>query len=353
MSNIPEIILSGSPFERGLQHGRSLSRQISGFLNDNRARINSIREFPLDEAVIQSQVQQHAAIIEEQLPEIALELKGLAEGANISYEDAVLLQIRVELIAYNKQDILEGDCSTLAFTTQSQAVITGQTIDLPGDMAELGCIFRIIPERAEDAEILMYGFAGLLGYMGLNSYGLSININMVISSDWQPGVSPYLLVRHLLTLSSINECLAELKRIKRSSSRSFLIADKEKLVNVEFTVDELRVMEANVLLHTNHFLDTDLAKKDKIHFLFRNSSIKRSRVMHDLLPEDAENITPENLFDLFSDHSLYPVGICAHSEGNIRRSETVGAVVMLPGKYTLHARKGNTCTALTETFSLL
>ncbi len=351
MNKIPEIILSGNAFERGLQHGQQLGPQIKDFLNDHKARINSIREFPLSDEIIHSQVQLHAAVIEAELPEIAAELKGLASGAAISYEEAVFLQIRVELMSYGNQDLLEGDCSTVAIKPPGHAAITGQTIDLPGNMTDLGCVFRIIPEDETKPEILMYGFAGLLGYMGMNSNGLSININMVVSNDWQPGVSPYLLVRHFLTLATTEQCLQELKRITRSSSRSFVISDKTSLLNVEFTATQLRISADALLFHTNHYLDTDLMKEDKIHFLFKNSSIKRLKLMQQLLPSE-ENINPDTLFNIFADHSLYPVGICAHGEGNIRRSETVGTVVMQPEFFTMYARKGNACTGETEIFKL-
>ena len=198
----------------------------------------------------------------------------------------------------------------------------------------------------------MYGFAGLLGYMGLNNKGLSININMVVSDDWQPGVSPYLLVRHLLNFSTINECIDELKRIQQSSSRSFLFSDLSRISNVEFTGNEMKIIEGDCLLHTNHYLDSDLLKEDRIHFLFKNSSIKRMKVMQHLLDEKEEEINSDVLFEILSDHSLFPVGLCAHAEGNIRRSETVAAVVMEPRNFTLYARKGHACSGVTEKFQL-
>lgn len=350
MNTIPEIILTGNAYQRGLQHGQMLSRQINDFLNDHTARINCIREFPLEAAVVQSQIRKHAAIIEAELPQIATELRGLAAGANISYEDAVLLQIRVELMAYATTDLLEGDCSTIAVKSSAGEVITGQTIDLPGNMSELGCIFRIIPEDDNQPEILMYGFAGLLGYMGMNSNGLSVNINMVVSDDWQPGISPYLIARHLLNFSTVADCLSELNKLTRSSSRSFIISDSATLLNVEFTAHQLSLIEGKRLLHTNHYLHEDLLGFDTMHFLFKNSSIKRFKLMQQLLPVNRDSIDPEMLFHIFSDHSLFPVGICAHSEGNIRRSETVGAVVMLPASFTMYARKGNTCSSVTKVF---
>ncbi len=105
-------------------------------------------------------------------------------------------------------------------------------------------------------------------------------------------------------------------------------------------------------MHTNHYLHGELQKEDTMHFLFRNSSVKRLKLLQQLLPEDTDTVTPEMLFDIFSDHTLYPVGICAHGEGNIRRSETVGAIVMEPSKYRLYARKGYACSSTTETFYL-
>jgi predicted choloylglycine hydrolase len=345
------ITLSGSPFERGLIHGQALGARIRNFLADGHARIDRVRETPLSPTVINTLTGQHAAIIEATLPSIAEELKGLAAGAGISYREAVLLQTRMELIHYGQLDKAEGDCSTIAIH-QGGLVITGQTIDLAGEMTDLGCVFRVLPEREGEPEILMYSFAGLLGYTGINSNGLSVNINMVLSGDWQPGVPPYLLVRHLLQQQSRKQCLDELQRIRRSSSRSFTIADKTGLINVEFTANTLRVQEGHCLLHTNHYLHPDLLEEDRIHFLFKNSSVKRLALLQRMLPEDPGSVTPEMLFSFLADHTLYPVGICAHNEGNIRRTDTVAAIVFQPAHFTLHARKGHTCEAATRVFRL-
>ena len=56
--------------------------------------------------------------------------------------------------------------------------------------------------------------------------------------------------------------------------------------------------------------------------------------------------------NIFSDHSLYPVGICAHAEGNIRRSETVAAVTMEPNLGLMVARKGYACTGISQEFKM-
>ena len=74
--------------------------------------------------------------------------------------------------------------------------------------------------------------------------------------------------------------------------------------------------------------------------------------MQQLFPADTDEMNADLLFKIFSDHSLFPVGICAHGEGNIRRSETVATVVMQPASFMMYARKGNVCTGITEVFKL-
>lgn len=61
---------------------------------------------------------------------------------------------------------------------------------------------------------------------------------------------------------------------------------------------------------------------------------------------------PEALFEAFSDHLLYPVGMCAHAQGNIQRGETVAAVVMQPNERRMHVRKGLPCASETQTFRI-
>ena len=268
-----EITLKGSPYERGFQHGSALKKEINEFLDDNKARINTLRHSPLSRETMDKLINQHAAIIEKDLPDIAAEIKGLAAGASIDYTDAVLLQIRRELIAYEEPSSIDGDCSTVAYSNPDTGIITGQTIDIAGDIGSLGYVFRILPDSTDDPEILIYGFAGLIGYMGMNSFGISININMVVSEGWKPGVSPYLLSRHFLNFKSIDECIKVIQNCRISSSRCFTITDGSDMITVEITPDQYAITEdSQCLLHTNHYMHKSMKESERMHFLFHNSS---------------------------------------------------------------------------------
>lgn len=348
---LKEIILAGSPYERGIQHGEQLKNEIRDFLNDNFARINLIRQTPLSPEQISSIVSLHRRIIEEDIPEIAEELKGLAKGAEINYEQAVLLQIRRELINYPEAPA-QGDCSAVAFLDPELGAVTAQTIDLNGNMSDLGCILHSIPDSPGQPEMLMYSFAGLLGYLGINSAGISVGINMLLSDGWKPGVSPYLLVRQVLQQSSLEDCIKEITRIRRSSSRNFLISCGQRLIDIELTADDISIIENSTITHTNHYLHEKFLKHDRINILSKNSSIRRLDILNKFIAENNKPPDVSKLFEIFSDHSLYPVGICSHSQGNIRLGESVGAVVLYPQPGIMYARKGNPCKAETKMFSL-
>ena len=344
---LTEIFLQGSPFEIGEQHGRLLKEDISSFLNDNLAQINLLRHTPL-KGPLRDIVEPYKEAISLYCPDIMRELEGLSKGAGITIDQAVLLQIRRELIGVGGFT-LSGDCSSFSqYTTDGP--IMGQTIDLNGNMTHLGNVFRIRPQNSQLPEILMYSFSGLLGYMGMNSSGLSVTINLVVSEGWTPGIPPYLIARAFLGCRSIEECLLLLETIPRASSRSFIISDYRRQVIVEFTTSMVRVIEGKFLAHSNHYLHPELQQFDRMNIFSRNSSIKRLALLEKSLNNDG--ITLAAVSDVFADHSLYPVGVCAHNESNIHLNETVASVIMYPLKGVLWALKGKPCECNYQQFKL-
>src|SRR3990167_4444935 len=93
-----EINVQGKPLERGIQYGKLLKDEIKNFLNSNLAHINLVRKKPLTKTEAFEIIKPYIAIIEEDIPQIAEEIKGLAMGAEITYQEAMLLQLRRELI---------------------------------------------------------------------------------------------------------------------------------------------------------------------------------------------------------------------------------------------------------------
>jgi isopenicillin-N N-acyltransferase like protein len=346
-TDLQEIRISGEPYERGVQYGRAVGQAVRGFLADHVARINLIRHIPLSAAEISRHVSAHAAVIEREVPHLAIELRGLAAGAEISYEQALILQFRRELIGAPAGDA-GGDCSTIV-ERRGEAVLIGQTVDQDGLISDLGLVLRIDP--AEPApSMLMFTFAGLLGYAGINSAGVAVAINLVTSETVSPGLSPYLLVREALACTSASAAVARVQRLTRASARALTIADRVQVVCCEFTPESFRSWPTSGFIRTNHFLHPEFGADERLNIFSLNGSRRRLAILE--AGKASIGMDVERAFALFADHSLYPTGLCAHAEGDMRRPDTVAALVMKPNEGVLWACRGNPCSSIPRAFSL-
>lgn len=342
--------LAADPFEAGHGHGQACGEQIRSFLADGLARINALRSTPLDRDVALAFARRQGEQVAAWLPELAREIHGLAHGAGIHHDEALLLQYRRELVGWTKGDA--HGCSLAAWLPERGGACLAQTIDLEGGVAPLVRVFGSHGAGSGRPRVLMVGLAGLVGYMGMNDRGLAVGINMVLSKGWGYGISPYLLVRHILGLESLEEALDALRRLPRSSSRSLTLLQGRRCVNVEMTGDQLAECEALPTLHTNHFLQADLVSCDVMNPFSRNSSRQRLSRLTQLFGGGDAPDSPEEALDALSDHSIFPVGLCMHAQGHATRADTVAAVVLDPTEGRLHVRRGHPCTAATETYSL-
>lgn len=344
------IELADDAFGAGLVHGRTCGEDIRFFLGDRLARINALRARPLDRELALSIARRHGQEVEAWAPELAQEIRGLAQGAGIDYDDALLLQYRRELVGWTSGEA--HGCSLAAWRPELATPRLAQTIDLDGDVASLVRVFLTRAGASGRPRVLMAGLAGLIGYMGVNDRGLAVGINMVLSTDWQPGISPYLLVRHVLGCDTLDQAVGELRRLPRSSSRSLTLLQGRRCVNVEMTGERLSAVEALPMLHTNHFTHAGLTPLDAMNPISRNSSRQRLSRLEALLDRLGAPESPEQMLDALADHSMFPVGICMHAQGHVTRADTVAAVVLEPAEGRLHLRRGHPCTAATRIFSL-
>lgn len=334
-SSFQQITISGTPRERGRQYGQAMGETIRRFLGEGVARLNWVRSVPLTEEQALRLVDEYIPHIERDVPDLAEEVLGLSEGAEISYRQAMLLQVRRELLSR------ELECSAVAGRDRSGQAVIAQNVDLPGQLTDLGIILRVEPRSSNEPELLMYTHAGLIGYLGINSHGIGVGLNMVLAPGWRPGVPPYLLIRHLLHQRSLDDCLREIGRIRRASSRNLLLSDGVRVLDVEMTVDEERVLETPLLLHTNHFLHGDFCPVDLVSP--STSTYRRLDRLQHLLAHNEELPHLSGLQELLGDHDQYPRSICAHGQGDATRGETVASAILYPGQGVFYAAKGNPC----------
>lgn len=329
------VRVGGSRFEMGQQHGQAHQSRIHRFLKDRRARLEALVPNAVKFQAIPAETGRYIEVIESRLPAMAEEVHGLAQGADISIEDAYLLQLRRELVGYQSVRP-SGDCTTFGRLAGASTVL-GQTIDLNGNMQTELTVMDINHQRT-GRRLVMASFTGLLGYLGMNSAGLAVGLNLVLGGGWRPGIPGYMVIRHLLDeASSVDECLALLRELPLASSRSLTITDGQRLVVVEYILDELRVTESELSVHTNHFLHPDFVSRDELNPFARTSSLRRLDACAKALPTVAPDAPASAYFSF-----LHTAPVYVEPNGEVRRECTVGAVVMHPQAGAFAVRQRDT-----------
>ncbi|MET9608533.1 C45 family peptidase [Streptomyces sp. NPDC006512] len=342
------IRAGGTPRDIGRAHGQALAAPLRAFLDDGLARLNHLTDRPLTLPALLPKIAAYRAAVTAALPDLAEEVTGLAEGAGIGEDEAWLLQLRREIMGYSKVPTA-GDCTTYARTTADGTPVLAQTVDLSGDLDSHVAVLETA-RAGSPRRSLVLSFAGLLGYLGLNSDGLAVGLNLVLGGTWRPGVPPYLAIRHLLdSAGTVDEALKVLAGLPLASSRSLMLCDPERALYAEHLDGRLRVREAGPggLVHTNHFLHPDFAPADELNVFARNSSLRRLRAATDgltALPGDAD---AEDHFALLAAEPLR-----VPDRGDIRAERTVAAVVMHPVSGRFHVRPGDPARSRTHEFRL-
>lgn len=351
MTGVPFIRATGEPFEVGYQHGQARAEALHAFLDDDLARINRLNSAPVSAASLRPVLAAYGARIAAAAPRLSAEIDGLAQGAGISRDLAVLLQVRREIIGYQRVPV-RGDCTTYASMSAGPDgnPVLAQTVDLNGDLDDQIEVLDI-GLSGSGRRALVLSFGGLLGYLGVNSDGLAIGLNLVLGGDWRPGLPPYLAIRHLLdNASCVADAVQILSGLPLASSRSLTLCDPGRAVWIEILDNTLRLVEDTDVVHTNHYLHPDFTSLDQLNVFARNSSVLRFKAAAAGLAGLAQAGAGAGVEEHFA--LLSQPTICVAGMGDTRRERTVAAVVMLPGQGELHVRPGDPSVSDTQTFRL-
>lgn len=335
-NNLKVIHLEGNNYEIGYQHGKILSKYIKKSIETRYHHLKSNLNISLSEAIKESQ--KYLPDAEKYFPEYINEIEGIAKGANIPFEKVFFIQVASEF-AYRP----DTSCSAFAITpryTEYNEVIIGQNWDTIKEYQTNLFIYNIKP--INKPEMLMFGYAGVIGYMGINNIGVAHVVNSLKSSKWRYGVTHYFLHRKLYEMKKANEFIDLINNIPISSAANFLISDNQgTILDIEISPEGNRVIRSDkAVIHTNHFLHTELIKNEKFHEEI-DSSKKRLRrltyLINQRIPINLSKIT-----SIMSDHENYPFSICRHSEDS-SSMKTAASLIFFPQSGKIFISPGNPC----------
>ena len=214
----PLIEVSGSSYEMGFQHGSQAQPLIQRYLLLIERLTGKTRDLLCRNAMT------FLPFIERLSPAYVDEIRGLADGAEIRFEEAVLCQARAEA-----GQVPDGGCTAFVVTgeaTASGRPLAGQNQDLEVEYADVAILLQVRPNDGRP-RALIFTFAGQLGYAGMNEHGVAHFANALYDFRWQPGLPHYPLKRKLLEQSNVRDCLDLLGRHSTCSAANVVLCDAQ------------------------------------------------------------------------------------------------------------------------------
>jgi predicted choloylglycine hydrolase len=282
-------------------------------------------------------------------PHLIEEIRGIADGARLSFAEVLLVNVRAEAMGSLASETL---CTSFAVGREATAdgtVLAGQNLDQHPANRDLMIVLHAEPNQGP--AILMCSFAGLVGYPGINSQGVSFFQNALSTHAWRRGWMPhYLLKRVLLEQDDVRGCLAAAGEACVCSSANYVLTDRSGLLcDFELTPLRMAVLEAGcgIVVHTNHFLSPTLVQEEALLSTIPDSARRQPR-MEALLSQRFGQITVDDLKTALADHQDWPTSICRHAD----HVQTIASLIAEPDQGRLHVAAGNACTTDFVTYSL-
>jgi len=346
-SVLPVLELRGTPHEMGFQFGSACQAQIGRQLQANLEIINSQKPLTMDAVV--SDARAYVAPVEEFAPHLLEEVRGIADGAGISFEEAFSLQVFAEIAFSQTSDACQR-CTGFAISAMASSdgnSFLGQNVDSLPSLESLVCVVRRIP--TDGPRSLMVSYAGLIAYIGINSEGLGMTINQLVSPGHRIGVPILFLMRRFFECGSIAEWLAVLERTEIASSLNYIVADRDAIADVETTTLSHAVLrgDGGFLIHSNHYLHPEFLSEERL-LPELPDSVDRYKRLGALLNAVERPYTVQALHQLLRDHDNYPESICRHLRpgdgGDLGRAmKTCFSAIHEPAQGRMHVAHGNPC----------
>ncbi|CAB3678088.1 C45 family autoproteolytic acyltransferase/hydolase [Achromobacter pestifer] len=343
ITQFPFVSVSGTPEARG----RSYGQQAADRVRKSAAMYGQTLVDLGYDAMARTQLIAHfAREIEDFAPHYLEEMRGIAAGAEVSFEDIVMVNARTEVVAKARAEkkkaaeLEPGDGCTGALILPTRSangnLIHGQNWDWRAECAETAIVLRVRNDNGPD--ILTFVEAGGLARSGLNSAGVSITANYLESDrDFrQLGVPLSLIRRKVLEQQHFALAIKAVATTPKSCSNNIMIGMAAGFgVDYECTTDEAFPIYPgadDLIVHANHWVSEvalgklrDTGRASTPESAYRDWRVRR------LLNEKTQ-LTREDLKRALFDDFGAPYSVCRPprpgSHDNL--SATVAMVVMEP-----------------------
>ncbi|MBS3182917.1 C45 family autoproteolytic acyltransferase/hydolase [Leucobacter manosquensis] len=337
-TGIRVLEVSGTPRERGRQYGAGASDLIAAAIGYYSEALT--QQTGMTWAEITESAAQWLPVSERLAPHLVDEMRGIAEGAGVSFLEIVTLNVRGEFV-YNHQtrsaesaaadderDAVDG-CTSFFLTGQASGTghtLVGQNWDWRTLTAGTTLVLRIVQDPLPT--VIMQLEAGQVGRHGANSAGIALNANGLGGSFGSETGLPQTIIRRLvLDRNDLAGALKTLVKTRPHIASNALLAHRSGYgIDLETTphgVDWIFPDAQGVIAHTNHF-QASVPPQLAGHYrpVSADSLLRLPRVKAGLDRVAAARDADESLALVraaMSDHLGFPEGVCTHPDSSSPR----------------------------------
>ncbi|SMO82849.1 C45 family autoproteolytic acyltransferase/hydolase [Halorubrum cibi] len=349
MVEFERLVLTGTPRERGIEHGEHFADEVAANVETYRERFS---HEGVDVDALREQAAEYVEYIDRESPDYAAEMRGVAEGSGVDLADVAMLNVRWEVIypAWKAQTEKANEAAPVEDTAEPEPPVDGCTSFgvMPSATADgttymgqnwdwlapIADTLFLMELRREDApDVLAMTEAGIVGgKVGVNEHGIGIAVNGLISGDdgGDGFRKPYhVRFREVLDAERYDDALRPILETDRVCSANVLVGHADgELIDLEAAPELVNAIypEEGVLTHSNHF-ETDAV--ESVNERRGPSTLYRAERLRRLLVAEAESGgDPENrgidsaaIRDSLRDHFGRPSSICSHVDESLPEVE--------------------------------
>ncbi len=352
----PQFIeVHGSHREMGRQIGEAAREQIQHSVINARMLIEAAYnelELTWDGAQIQSR--KYLPFAEERYPQYVDELRGISEGANVPFDEIVVLNV-MEAVTTDALHLTR--CTSMAVNDERTAdghVLAAHNEDwIPEDEGDV-LVISAKPDKEPPFLAMTYG--GLLPNVGFNAYGIAQLIDSVYPSESRIGIPRLVVARAVLASRRISGAIGRTLIPHRAAGYNHLLVHESgEIYSIEVSARKFEILYAHegYMVHTNHYIDPKMKEVEKDPEELLSSRVRYFRASRLLRQTQKHSI--KSLQAIQKDHVNVPNSICNHNIDGIDpldREKTINALVIDLTAREMHLAWGNPCQNTYHTYHL-
>ena len=354
---LPIYKAEGTPYEIGLSHGRQAKAHVQVTIDTYSKLFKAMSDIDWPDA--KKMARAFIEPIRSYNPDYLEEIRGIADGAELEFEEILALNVRSELAFQGRVPISDG-CTSMGITQDRSSTghaLLGQSWDWRRSLID-ALIILDIRQQGDKPDIIMITEAGIIGKFGFNSAGVGICLNAMASNAVPTGLPLHIAMRGVLDSMSLSEAIGNATRMQLGCCANFMLASEDgEILDIELDGSDFDVLypKDGILVHTNHFLSPRLPRPpyiDTMKYKFPDTFIRLERAGK-LLRCTGERVNVMDMERVFADHADFPAGICHHADPRItegKRMETVFSFIMDIRRKEIHICPGLACETAYETY---